>query len=155
MLTVDGALLNKETNDLIVEVFRLNGILLTTADKLVSKFGLTGARWQILGAVVLAGKPETVSRLARNMGLTRQSVQRVVNEMVEEGILSLVENPHHRRSGLIFMTKKGEKTFEAALQLQGPWVKALSEGISKKRLVDARDVLESIRRRLEDQKLSQ
>ena len=103
----------------------------------------------------MAGKPETVSRLARNMGLTRQSVQRVVNEMVQEGMLSLAENPHHRRSGLVTMTRKGEKAFEAALQLQGPWVKALSEGISKKRLLDAWEVLASIRKRLEEQKVNQ
>jgi DNA-binding MarR family transcriptional regulator len=77
---------NKPTNDLIVEVFRLNGCLLATADSLASKFGITAARWQVLGAIGLPAVPETVARLARNMGLARQSVQRVVNEMVEEGI---------------------------------------------------------------------
>ena len=143
---------NQETNDLIVEVFRLNGLLISTADNLVSKFGLTGARWQVLGAIAKAGDPETTSRLARNMGLTRQSVQRVVNEMVAEGMLTLEENPHHKRSKLVVMTDKGEVAFTKALELQVPWVKALSEGISKKRLTEAREVLMALGEKLEQQK---
>lgn len=151
MLSYDESLPNKETNDLIVEVFRLNGLLIATADKLVSKFGITGARWQVLGAIVMSRSPETVARLARNMGLSRQSVQRVVNEMAEEGMLRFRDNPHHQRAKLIEMTSKGEAIFNAALELQIPWVKALSEGISKKRLVEAQDVLVAIRKRLEKQ----
>ena len=134
-----------------MEVFRLNGLLLATADRLVSKFGLTGARWQVLGAIVKLGVPETTARLARNMGLTRQSVQRVVNEMVSEGMLTFEENPHHKRSKLVIMTPKGERAFERALELQGPWVKALSAGISKQRMVEAREVLAALGAKLEGQ----
>lgn len=148
----ENVVLNKETNNLIVEVFRLNGLLLSTADQLVSKFGLTGARWQVLGAIAQAEIPENVSRLARNMGLTRQSVQRIVNEMVADGMLELLDNPHHKRAKLVSMTKKGEVAFEAAIKLQWPWVKELSKGISKKRLIDALDVLQTIGKRLETQK---
>lgn len=151
MFSHDDSLPNKPTNDLIVEVFRLNGLLLATADKLVSRFGLTGARWQVLGAIAMSATPETVARLARNMGLTRQSVQRVVNEMVEEGMLRLRDNPHHQRAKLVELTKKGAAAFDAAIELQVPWVQALSEGISKKRLLDARDVLATIGKRLESQ----
>lgn len=151
MIKVQSKSLNHETNDLIVEVFRLNGLLLATADRLVSKFGLTGARWQVLGAIVKLGVPETTARLARNMGLTRQSVQRVVNEMVSEGMLTFEENPHHKRSKLVIMTPKGERAFERALELQGPWVKALSAGISKQRMVEAREVLAALGAKLEGQ----
>lgn len=151
MIKVRDEILHQETNDLIVEVFRLNGLLLTTADKLVSKFGLTGARWQVLGAIAQVGVPETTARLARNMGLTRQSVQRVVNEMVSEGMLALQDNPHHKRAKLVVMTPRGERAFGQALELQGPWVKALSAGISKKRLIDARDVLAALGAKLEKQ----
>ena len=151
MIKVQSKSINHETNDLIVEVFRLNGLLLATADRLVSKFGLTGARWQVLGAIVKLGVPETTARLARNMGLTRQSVQRVVNEMVSEGMLAFEENPHHKRSKLVIMTPKGERAFERALELQGPWVKALSTGISKQRMVEAREVLAALGAKLEGQ----
>lgn len=151
MFSHDDSLPNKATNDLIVEVFRLNGLLITTADKLVARFGLTGARWQVLGAIAMSQTPETVARLARNMGLTRQSVQRVVNEMAQEGMVCFRDNPHHQRAKLVELTRKGKVAFDAALELQVPWVQALSEGISKKRLVDAREVLATIGKRLEKQ----
>jgi DNA-binding MarR family transcriptional regulator len=85
------------------------------------------------------------------MGLTRQSVQRVVNEMVDEGMLRFEENPQHKRSQVVRMTPKGEKRFAAALEIQLPWVKALARGISTKRLVDAKLVLETLRKRVEDE----
>src|SRR3546814_13678899 len=85
--------------------------------------------------------PETVARLARNMGLTRQSVQRVVNEMVDDGMLCLLDNPHHVRARLVTMTAKGRNTFAAALELKAPWGKAPSAGIARERITDACQVL--------------
>lgn len=151
MHSYDESLPNKETNDLIVEVFRLNGLLIATADKLVSKFGLTGARWQVLGAIAMSEAPETVAQLARNMGLTRQSVQRVINDMVQEDMIRLRDNPHHQRAKLVELTNKGQAAFDSAIELQVPWVRALSAGIGKKRIVDARKVLVAIGKRLEQQ----
>ena len=141
----------KATIGLILEVFRLNGRLLTAADRLVSRFGLTSARWQVLGAIALAPAPEPVARLARNMGLTRQGVQRVINELLEEGIVTLQENPHHRRARLVVMTEKGNTAFAAAVQLQIPWVNALAENIEADRILAASSVLEILRNRLEVQ----
>lgn len=150
MIRVEDYSENQETNELIVEVFRLNGLLISTADKLVAKFGITGARWQVMGALVQTGGLETVSRLARDMGLTRQSVQRVVNEMVNDNLLTFEDNPHHKRSKLVRMTPTGEKVFSAALEIQLPWVKELSAGISKQQLRQAKNVLETIRQRLSE-----
>src|SRR3546814_15082052 len=95
--------------------------------------------------------PETVARLARNMGLTRQSLQRVVNEMVDDGMLCLLDNPHHVRSRLVTMTAKGRKTFAAPLELQDPWVKALSARIARYRFSVACPFLKPLPARLEVQ----
>jgi DNA-binding MarR family transcriptional regulator len=65
--------------ELMLEVFRLNGRLLTAGDRLARPFGQTSARWQILGA--LEAEPRTVSDIARIMGLTRQSVQRTADRL--------------------------------------------------------------------------
>lgn len=151
MIDVDSFSANRETNELIVEVFRLNGQLISTADKLVSKFGITGARWQVMGALAQAGDRETVARLAASMGLARQSVQRVVNEMVADGLLKFEDNPQHKRSKLVTMSEKGEKVFISALEIQIPWVKALSKGISQKDLETSKAILNKLRKRLESE----
>src|SRR6476660_4453281 len=81
---------------LVLEVFRLNGRLLSVGDRLVAGLGLTSARWQVLGALHGSTGRLTVSQIARSMGLQRQSVQRLVDVMTADGLLQLVENPQHR-----------------------------------------------------------
>jgi DNA-binding MarR family transcriptional regulator len=134
---------------LILEVFRLNGRLITAGDRLVSDLQLTSARWQVLGAAALAPTPQPVAWLARSMGLHRQGVQRIVNELVAEGVVVLDENPHHRRAKLVRLTGKGEQLFEAASRRQMPWAKGLAKGLPPKTIAAAHDALRTLRERLE------
>ena len=71
--------------ELILETFRLNGRLLAAGDALVRDLGLTSARWQVLGAAAMSPVPLPVAHLARNMGLSRQAVQRVADELRRGG----------------------------------------------------------------------
>ena len=135
---------------LILDVLRLNGRLQLAGDRLVSELGLTSARWQILGAVAYAPQPESVAWHARNMGVHRQGVQRIVNELNREGILEFRPNPQHKRAHLIAMTPKGQALYDAALARQIPWVNALSEGLTPDDLAAAQRVISLLRARLED-----
>jgi DNA-binding MarR family transcriptional regulator len=134
---------------LILEVFRLNGRLLAGGDRLVGKLGLSSARWQVLGAVALSQRPQPVAHLARDMGLTRQSVQRIVNEMQAEGLLAYAPNPHHRRALLVLLTARGRDVFAAATELQIPWANRLADGLEPEAIQAAADLAAMIRRRLE------
>jgi DNA-binding MarR family transcriptional regulator len=136
---------------LILEVFRFNGRLLAAGDKLVAGLGLTSARWQVLGAIALSSTAEPVARLARNMGLTRQGVQRVVNELAKEGMVELRANPHHRRANLVVLTARGRAIFDQSMRLQTPWAETLAEGIEASDLVSATRTIQSLRERLERQ----
>jgi DNA-binding MarR family transcriptional regulator len=136
-------------SELIVTVFRLNGRLLAAGDRLVSGLGLTSARWQVLGAIASSPAPEPVARLARNMGLNRQGVQRIVGELVADGFVELKDNPHHRSAKLVVMTAKGIKAYDAALRAQAPWVNMLGEALDPKSIAKADKVLETLRERLE------
>jgi DNA-binding MarR family transcriptional regulator len=136
--------------ELILEVFRLNGRLLIAGDRLVSRLGLTSARWQVLGAVALAERPEPVAWLARSMGLNRQGVQRIVNELVAEGYVALEPNPHHRRASLVVLTAKGRTAFAAVDRLQTPWVNALATGLRAENIVVAKRIVAALRERLEE-----
>jgi len=111
---------------LVLGVFRLNGALLAAGDALVADLGLTSARWQVLGAVALADPPEPVAGLARRMGLARQSVQRVADDLAAEGLVAFAPNPNHRRARLVVATGEGERVYAAAMARQGPWARALA-----------------------------
>src|SRR5687767_1191941 len=134
----------------ILDLFRLNSLLLTEGDRLVAGLGLTSARWQILGAIVEAERPQPVAWLARDLGANRQNVQRIVNDLHDEGLVTFETNPHHRRAQLVFLTDKGRRTFEAAMALQTPWVNGLSEGFSIKDLQTVHRVVATLRQKLED-----
>jgi DNA-binding MarR family transcriptional regulator len=136
--------------DLILEVFRLNGRLLVAGDRLVSRLGLTSARWQVLGAIALAERAEPVAWLARSMGLNRQGVQRIVNELAAEGYVAFEPNPHHRRASLVVLTAKGRTAFAAADRLQTPWVNALARGFGADDIAAAKRTVAALRRRLEE-----
>lgn len=139
------------TTELILDVFRLNGRLLIAGDRLVADLGLTSARWQVLGAIALSEKPEPVAWHARNMGLHRQGVQRIVNELANEGLLEFTPNPHHKRAHFVLLTAKGREVFDAAIALQTPWVNALSDGLKPRDIAAAKRVIDLLKTRLEQQ----
>lgn len=135
---------------LILDVFRLNGRLQLTGDRLVAELGLTSARWQILGAIAQVDKPEPVAWHARNMGVHRQGVQRIINELASEEIVELRPNPQHKRANLVALTPKGQDLYEAAIALQIPWVNELSKDIPPEEILIAQQVITQLKARLLD-----
>jgi len=135
---------------LILDLFRLNSLLLTAGDRLVAGLGLTSARWQTLGAVLAAERPQPVAWLARNMGANRQNVQRIINDLHKQGLVAFEANPHHRRAQLVVLTNKGRQTFDDAMRLQAPWINGLSDGISIKDLKAFQRVIVALREKLEN-----
>jgi DNA-binding MarR family transcriptional regulator len=91
---------------------------------------LTAARWQVLGAVALAGKALTVPQIARRMGLTRQAVQESVSRLVADVLVTTDENPDHRRSPLICLTKLGAERYAALDRRQIRWINELATGLN-------------------------
>jgi DNA-binding MarR family transcriptional regulator len=136
--------------ELVLSTFRANGLLLDAGDLLSADEGLTSARWQVLGAIVLAERPLTVPQIARRMGLTRQSVHATVNRLVRDGFLELGPNADHRRSPLVGVTKQGSAKYEAIDARQAAWINRLARGIARSDIETAARVLDELCRRLED-----
>lgn len=136
--------------DVILDFFRLNSGLLTAGDRLVAGLGLTSARWQILGAITAAERPQPVAWLARDIGANRQNVQRIVNDLAEDGLVRFEANPHHRRAQLVVLTDKGRQTFDAAMSLQAPWVNRLSDGLAIDEIKAAHRVITRLQANLDD-----
>jgi DNA-binding MarR family transcriptional regulator len=85
------------------------------------------------------------------MGLTRQGVQRIVNELAADGQVAFRRNPHHRRAKLVVLTDAGGRTYEAAMRLQGPWVEGLARGLGPRAIADATRTIEQLRLRLDEE----
>ncbi|WP_238431987.1 MarR family winged helix-turn-helix transcriptional regulator [Streptomyces cavernae] len=122
--------------------FRLNGQFLGVAEELARPAGITAAWWQVLGAVLR--EPLPVSGIARVMGITRQSVQRIADLLVERGLASYEPNPAHRRAKLLAPTREGR----AAIARIGPghaaFAEQLAEAFGEAELAEAVRVLERL-----------
>ena len=94
-------------SDLILEIFRVNGLLLAWGNGLTSGHGLSSSLWQVLGAV--SKEPMTLAGIARFMGLTRQSVRRSAQLLEKRGLVAFEPNPEHKRAHLVRMTDQGQE----------------------------------------------
>jgi DNA-binding MarR family transcriptional regulator len=125
-----------------VTTFRLNGQFLALAEELARPAGLTAAWWQVLGAVL--GEPLTVAGVAREMGITRQSVQRIADLLAERGLAEYLPNPAHRRAKLLTPTEAGR----AAIARIGPGHAAaaarLAKALGEQPLADAVAALQAL-----------
>lgn len=87
--------------------FRLNGTILRAAEEIAAPAGLTPARWQVFG--VALDQPKSVSEMARELGLARQSVQRLADALVAEDMAVYEKNPQHARAKLFTPTDSGRQ----------------------------------------------
>ncbi|MGC7094581.1 MarR family winged helix-turn-helix transcriptional regulator [Amycolatopsis lurida] len=100
----------EQYRQLIADVYDLAGISRRTSEDIAREAGQTAARWHVLG--VLSDGPRTVPNAARRLGLTPQSVQRVVGDLLETDQVEAVPNPDHARSPLIALTDEGRATLD-------------------------------------------
>lgn len=128
---------------LILEVFQLNGRLLNAGDALTRPLGQTSARWQVLGALDEAG--QTVAQIGRQMGLTRQSVQRTTDLLEADGLVSYVDNPAHRRAKLATLTARGRAALDAITTRQIAWANRIGSRLAEDDLQRAIHTLRDVR----------
>lgn len=134
--------------ELIVEIFRLNGLILAAGDRIAQPVGLTSARWQVLG--IVEHGPVPVAHVARHMGLSRQTVQQTADGLERDGFIFYRENPHHRRAKLMKISERGEQALAYVRAQQREWAQQIGVEQSPQSLQQALEVLRGLRRRLED-----
>jgi len=126
-------------SELVAQVFRLNGLLTSAGDAMAAHAGQTGARWRVLAAIDRV--PLTVPQIARAWWLSRQSVQRVADMLVDEGFAVYEQNPGHRRSKLLRITPKGSSALRSIRRAQRRWAQQLGGEIGESDLRTANATL--------------
>jgi DNA-binding MarR family transcriptional regulator len=103
-------------SETVVALFQANGKMLEWGDAFTTPYGLTSARWQILGAIAWAGQKQTAPQIAEQMGVSRQGAQKQLNLLAEDGLIEKSPNPSHQRSPHYRLTDKGSALFERVNQ---------------------------------------
>jgi len=129
-------------SELVVRLFRLNGLLAAEGETLARPTGQTTARWQVLAMVEDASL--TVAQIARTLGLARQSVQRVADALEQVGLVTYEDNPRHRRARLVTLTDEGRVTLSTIQAAQRPWADTLGRSVGERELRKAIIVLDRV-----------
>jgi DNA-binding MarR family transcriptional regulator len=127
---------------LVLQVIRLNGRFTAAGESLAQGGGQTLARWLVLEAV--DDTPATVAQIARTMRLARQSVQRLADVLVRDGLAVYEDNPAHRRANLVRLTPKGRAALRTIRAGQRAWADALGAELGEAELQQAGAVLDRI-----------
>lgn len=113
--------------------------------------GQTLARWLSL-EMVEAG-PATVAQIARKLGLTRQSVQRVADLLERDGLTEYVNNPVHQRSKLVRITSRGRRTLSTIQLAQHVWADEVGRDVGEADLKQLRRIVARLARALTTRRL--
>ncbi len=103
---------------LMADVYELAGLSRRISGRDAARIGATGPQWQVLS--VLDGGPATVPKLAQRLGMTRQGVQRVVNELMASGAARRHVDDGHLRSPRIELTSNGSRVLAALWEATAP-----------------------------------
>jgi DNA-binding MarR family transcriptional regulator len=90
---------------LVADVFEAAGVLRRYGERTAATAGQTQARWQLLS--VVSDGDWTVPAAADRLGTSRQAVQRIANELADEGLAAFEDNPRHRRSPFLRLSADG------------------------------------------------
>jgi DNA-binding MarR family transcriptional regulator len=109
---------------------------------------VSAGRRGVLLSLERAG-PQTVPQLARSRPVSRQHIQVLVNELLEDGFVATEENPAHRRSPLVRLTPDGKRQVDAMQERERELLAHARFGLTAQDIECAADTLHSLRSFLE------
>lgn len=92
--------------DLMASVYELAAVSRRDSESLARPTGVTVTQWHTM-SVLSGGAEATVPQVAQRLGVTRQAVQRVVDQLLTDGSVAKLDNPHHEGSPLLRLTPRG------------------------------------------------
>lgn len=112
-------------------------------ESLARAAGQSRARWLVLSA--LLRQELTVPQIARRLGVTRQSVQRLADRLSEDGLVRFVTNPDHKRSSRLALTDQGRDLARRLERAENDWKEEIVDHIETEDLETSLYTLRALR----------
>ncbi|SFP36629.1 MarR family transcriptional regulator [Actinomadura madurae] len=113
------------------------------ADENAAVGGVNFARTQVLGQ--LREGPQSVPAVARRLSLTRQSVQSVMDRLLEAGLVERTPNPGHRSSSLFRITAQGSAVMDGVRGRAARMYAAIAAEFTASEIEDLTAMLQRLR----------
>jgi DNA-binding MarR family transcriptional regulator len=94
------------------------------------------------------GGPQTVPQIARARPVSRQRIQKLADEMAEQGLVEFIDNPAHKRSKLVRLTRKGEESYDELRAAMLALCEELASDMDAAQIETARAVLDDLAKKL-------
>ena len=147
----DGAVVDSKAEavaELMLEVaqcfFRIRAVGQKTG--LITSWG--GGSFGFMRSLALLG-PLTVPQIAEMRPTSRQRMQRLADELEADGLVEFIDNPKHRRSKLVRLTRKGDARYR---ELDARFLSIASTTGVALREADIRKTIEIVRQLSDDVK---
>ena len=137
----------EELHELFHSVFVLQGVLSAVMDDVHARVGMRTSQCKIADALERHG-PAAVPQVAAWLGVSRQFVQTVCNEMEALGLLEFRDSPRHKRSRLASLTEKGKRVAARAGNAEAAIIERTLPDIDAGRVADASGILRAITDRI-------
>jgi DNA-binding MarR family transcriptional regulator len=126
----------------------LHRTLLAIGESIASTAGQSHARSMCLRQI--AEQPLSVAAVAGRLEMSRQSVQRVADLLVADGLAGYAENPRHRRAQLLTLTAQGEEALRLMHEKHQAWVRRAAARLQSSGLADLTNQLSAIRAAIQE-----
>ena len=130
--------------ELLNEVRLLWHRLVQVGERLHAREPLTLSMRAVLEFLAREG-PATVPGIARSRHVTRQHVQALANGLLARRLVELVDNPAHKRSPLVRLTRAGERTIRRMKAREAPLLARCAVGVSRSDVKKAVEALRAVR----------
>lgn len=125
---------------LIRRLFRAMG---DKANSYLADLGVSAAERAVM-EFLHPDKRLTVPEIARRYNVSRQHVQVTVNQLIERKLLSIDDNPQHKRSQLISLSSKGHRLFSNIAARDRKAIESLFADVSASEQARTRRTLERL-----------
>ena len=125
---------------LVRRLFRAMG---SRADEYLASLGITAADRAVM-EFLYPDQALSVPAIARRYQVSRQHVQVTVNRLADAGYVRSTENPRHKRSPLIVLTRAGSELFAGIREQEREFLDEWFDGIAPEQLVATRNTLKHV-----------
>jgi DNA-binding MarR family transcriptional regulator len=128
-------------------VFAAQSSVLRHGDQANATFGQSSARWRVMFNV--AHGNGTVAEIARQTDYARQSVQRLADALVADGLATYAPDPDDRRRQIITLTTRGTALLAEMEADFDRWSKRLVKKLGKESVIQTTEHLHELKRVLD------
>ncbi|MCB2194058.1 MAG: MarR family transcriptional regulator [Deltaproteobacteria bacterium] len=139
----------RELHEFFHEVFHLQAMLSQIVDAVHERAGMRTPQIRLAETLEAGGKI-TVPEAAARLEVSRQFVQTLCNEMVDLGWLAFSENPRHKRSKLVSLSKRGREKLNQAKRIEAEIIEQGEPPVHSKAVRDATSLAVTLRQWLQE-----